>query len=64
MGTYFIYDGRANSCPLEECSVIEVFSAPSRKTAERYLKREWAGYDYVVANDRGDVIYSLLWEEH
>lgn len=58
MKNYFIYDGRANHCPTNECCVIECFESSSNKSAIKYAKKHWSDYDYVVCDESDQIIYS------
>lgn len=56
MKNYFILDGRANY-DVDEACVIECFEAESNTKALLYLRDNYLGFDYVLTNEKSEVIY-------
>lgn len=52
---YFVMDGRARF-DLERAVCIESFQAVHDKSAKKYIRKHWGDTDYVLTNDKDEVI--------
>ena len=59
VNTYIIFDGRA-IYSIDDAMVIECFEAKNNKKAERYFKREYSGFDYVLTDENCNFLYSEI----
>jgi hypothetical protein len=56
MKTYFILDDRANY-DVDDACIVECFEAADNAVALLYLRDNYFGFDYVLTNDKSEIIY-------